>query len=74
MSRHLLLTAFLFGVTLSAAGCRSCDSCYDYSGPVADCQCGTCGCGRAGSANSGHVATNGYLDGPVMMEETATEQ
>lgn len=51
MLRHLVLSLVL-GVSLSLAGggCRSCSSCHDYDGPVADC--GNCGCGRTGSASN----------------------
>jgi hypothetical protein len=51
MLRQLLVTAVL-GITLasSGGGCRSCSSCHDYDGPVADC--GNCGCGRTGSVSN----------------------
>lgn len=50
MLRQLLVTVAL-GIALSASGggCRSCSSCHDYDGPVADCN--NCGCGRTGSAS-----------------------
>jgi hypothetical protein len=50
MLRHLLLSIVL-GTTLTlSGGCRSCSSCHDYDGPVADCD--NCGSGRAGSASN----------------------
>ena len=53
----LLLT--LGAATL--AGCRACGTCYDYSPPVADCVCGTCGHGRAGSIISGSAVSSGEV-------------
>jgi hypothetical protein len=54
MLRSLSLSAVLFaGAILSAVGCQTGSSCYDYARPVSDCQCGCCGCGRCGSAYSG---------------------
>ena len=51
MLRHLLLSLVLgSSLTLAGGGCRSCSSCHDYDGPVADC--GNCGCGRTGSASN----------------------
>jgi len=51
MLRQLLVTVIL-GIALASAGsgCRSCSSCHDYDGPVADCN--NCGCGRAGSVSN----------------------
>jgi hypothetical protein len=37
-------------LTFAGGGCRSCSSCHDYDGPVADCN--NCGCGRTGSASN----------------------
>ncbi|MCA9240451.1 MAG: hypothetical protein KDA37_09635 [Planctomycetales bacterium] len=40
---------------VAQVGCRACGSCYDYSSPVANCECGCCNCPegtRAGSACS----------------------
>jgi len=69
MLRRIALLATLSTIfSLPTGGCRSCDSCHDYDGPVADCQCGTCGTGRAGSASGGYVAT-GYESGPMMGDE-----
>ena len=50
MLRYLLLSLVL-GTTLSLAGggCRSCSSCHDQDGPVADCGCGS---GRTGSVSN----------------------
>jgi hypothetical protein len=51
MLRHLLVSVVLGTALLySSGGCRSCSSCHDYDGPVADCN--TCGCGRAGSVSN----------------------
>ena len=51
MLRHLLLSIVLgTTLTLSGGGCRSCSSCHDYDGPVADCD--NCGSGRAGSVSN----------------------
>lgn len=51
MLRHLLLSIVLgTTLTLAGGGCRSCSSCHDYDGPVADCN--QCGCGRTGSASN----------------------
>jgi hypothetical protein len=51
MLRHLLLSVVLGTMlTLAGGGCRSCSSCHDYDGPVADC--GNCGCGRTGSVSN----------------------
>ncbi|QDU90162.1 hypothetical protein Pla175_35630 [Pirellulimonas nuda] len=50
-------------------GCRACSSAYDYSSPVANCDC--CGCGgRSGTAAGGAVmAGETYIeDGGMMME------
>jgi hypothetical protein len=50
MLRHLLLSLVLgTSLALAGGGCRSCSSCHDYDGPVADCGCG---CGRTGSASN----------------------
>lgn len=46
-----LFLGLLAATTLSAGGCRSCSNCHDYGPPVANCQCGSCGCHRAGSAS-----------------------
>jgi hypothetical protein len=51
MLRHLLLSVVLGTMlTLACGGCRSCSSCHDYDGPVADCN--QCGCGRTGSVSN----------------------
>jgi hypothetical protein len=66
------MTVYRFAMWLaigasSLAGCRACSTCYDYAPPVADCACGTCGHGRAGSAFAGGgVVENG---GEVIYEE-----
>lgn len=51
MLRQLLATVIL-GIALTSAGggCRSCSSCHDYDGPVANCN--NCGCGRTGSVSN----------------------
>ncbi|MEX2093209.1 MAG: hypothetical protein WD971_11055 [Pirellulales bacterium] len=50
MLRHLVLSIVLgTTLTLAGGGCRSCSSCHDYDGPVADCN--QCGGGRTGSAS-----------------------
>lgn len=51
MLRQMLATVVL-GIALASAGggCRSCSSCHDYDGPVADC--GNCGCKRTGSVSN----------------------
>ena len=53
MLRQLLVIAGILSGTAFFTGCRACSSCHDYDRPVADCDCGTCGCGRAGSVLSG---------------------
>jgi hypothetical protein len=64
---------FLFLATLAAAsvltslGCRSCDSCYDYSPPVANCGCNSCGTQRTGSVSGGY-AENSYATGEYVPE------
>ncbi|MEX2315522.1 MAG: hypothetical protein WD669_00105 [Pirellulales bacterium] len=64
MQRTLQLVAFLIaGASLTAAGCRSCDSCYDYSPPVADCACNSSWTERSGSAHGGYVASTPYVEG-----------
>lgn len=51
MLRHLLLSVFLGTMlALAGGGCRSCSSCHDYDGPVADCN--NCGSGRTGSVSN----------------------
>lgn len=51
MLRQLLVTVILgFALGASGGGCRSCSSCHDYDGPVADCN--NCGCGRTGSVSN----------------------
>ncbi|MEX2168022.1 MAG: hypothetical protein WD851_01815 [Pirellulales bacterium] len=52
--------------TSALVGCRACGTCYDYSPPVSDCVCGTCGSGRAGSNISGGMVAAGE----VIYEET----
>lgn len=47
--------------TGTLVGCRACGTSYDYSSPVADCVCGTCGNGRAGSIISGSAVTSGEV-------------
>ncbi len=59
MLRRLSLLAILAAATtLPAGGCRSCDSCHDYDSPVMNCNCGSCGYERSGSAAAGYVATS----------------
>lgn len=62
------LTARVFASLLLACGaavqvgCSACGSCHDYSSPVANCtcqSCGECGGGRAGSSSMGYYAENG---------------
>ncbi len=77
----LSLAALLLAASALGTGCRSCQSPHDYSSPVADCECNSCG-GRAGSVLSG-VGQTAYQEGeeyyddisvdegPVMMEAIA---
>lgn len=67
--RFGLLAILAAGMGFSAGGCRSCDSCDDYSSPVANCNCDSCGCHRAGSASSGY-AEGGYAEGEYISGET----
>jgi hypothetical protein len=63
MRRILLLFATLaLSTSLASTGCRSCSSCHDYSPPVADCGCSSCGTGRAGSASGGYIASGEYSE------------
>ena len=85
MIRHLLASLVLgCTLTLAGGGCRSCQSCNDYDGPVADCN--TCGSGRAGSASNcgagspcdggctnGCAPSSEYAEGPQVMGEAAVE-
>jgi hypothetical protein len=83
MLRQLFVSLVLScSLALTGGGCRSCQSCHDYDGPVADC--GTCGCGRAGSVNSGCACGScgpdgcapgeTYVDGPAVMTDEMSEQ
>lgn len=57
--------------TSSLAGCRACSTPYDYAPPVADCACGTCGHGRAGSNITGSYCNGdqcGAHGGEVIYE------
>jgi hypothetical protein len=79
MLRHLSLPAVLIAAAiLSAVGCQACSSCYDYSRPVADSQCGCCGCQRCGSAhcgcNSCDCNSGEAQGGQVMMDENDAPQ
>ncbi|HEY4232103.1 MAG TPA: hypothetical protein VGM76_01635 [Lacipirellulaceae bacterium] len=85
MLRHLSSPAMLVaGAILSAVGCQACSSCYDYSRPVADCQCNCCGCERCGSAHCGCnscgcttgdcAMQDGDASGATMMEEGPASQ
>jgi hypothetical protein len=66
MLRLFLFPALLMaGATLASAGCRACSTCHDYDPPVADCDCGTCGGHRAGSAAGGYVTTGGDVVAPA---------
>lgn len=69
MDRLTRLVALAVLLTGAAAqlGCRACGTCYDYSPPVADCHCNTCGTGRSGSA----IMSGGYA-GPDLPSEAAT--
>jgi hypothetical protein len=68
LRRLTLLTILSMGISTSVSGCRSCDSCHDYDGPVVGCESGSCGCGRAGSASSGYVSAV-EVNGPTMSDE-----
>lgn len=61
-----LACLFLLGIS-TLIGCRACGTCYDYSPPVSDCVCGTCGNGRAGSIISGGMP---IVEGEVVYEES----
>ena len=57
MLRHLLLSVFLGTMlALAGGGCRSCSSCHDYDGPVADCN--NCGSGRTAVSEHGPLGDN----------------
>lgn len=74
MLRQFLIPALMIlGSTLALAGCRSCQSCHDYDPPVANCECGTCGCQRSGST-AGYVTGGGYVSQPIMAEELTIDE
>jgi hypothetical protein len=58
LRRHSLLIILLVGV-MGLVGCHACSSCYDYSPPVANCDCCACGTHRAGSVWGGGCHTGG---------------
>jgi len=65
LRQHLTPLAVLAAMTLAGSGCQSCSHSMDYSPPVANCQCGTCGVGqRAGSATGygGYGTDGGYVE------------
>jgi hypothetical protein len=69
MQRTFLCFASLVAAAaISSAGCRSCDSCHDYSPPVASCECGSCGTQRAGSASAGYTSGE-YVAGEYVPGE-----
>jgi hypothetical protein len=83
MTSRQLLTPLVTvaAMTLAGSGCQSCSHSMDYSSPVANCQCGTCGetcggtCGvgqRAGSAG-GYGSYGGYVEGPGVESPTYCE-
>ena len=71
---------FILGAS-TLVGCRACGTCYDYSPPVADCVCGTCGNGRAGSIISSSTVASGEViydesqphNVPALAEPTETD-
>lgn len=74
-------TLLLAAGTGQLVGCRSGQSPYDYSSPVADCQCESCtagGAGRAGSvyggAPGGQVIMQGPAQGQAMPQQTMPQQ
>lgn len=75
LRQHWISVIVVAAMMLAGSGCQSCSHSMDYCPPVADCQCGTCGCGttcgvgqRAGSAGC-HGSYGGY-DG---YEESVVE-
>lgn len=63
----------LVAVAFSLAGCRMCQHPYDYSGPVYDSGCGSCGMhSRAGSILDGASSYDVY--GPALREPQAPER
>jgi hypothetical protein len=70
MRRRLLPLVVLTALaTVPSGGCRSCDSCHDYDGPVTSCNCDSCGHGRSGSGSGGYVASGGPIGGPMMADD-----
>jgi hypothetical protein len=63
----LFLASLIIATAMSSTGCRSCDSCSDYSPPVANCGCGSCPTQRAGSASGGY-ANDTYYEGDVQQQ------
>ncbi|MGI9456825.1 MAG: hypothetical protein ACR2NU_09695 [Aeoliella sp.] len=68
MFAKLLLATLVSCASTLGTGCRSCHSPHDYSSPVADCGCNSCG-GRAGSAFSGAVAAPQEYVEPVPQDD-----
>ena len=66
---YLFLASLVIAAAASSSGCRSCDNCYDYSPPVANCGCNSCGTQRAGSASAGQIVAESY--GPEEVVESS---
>jgi hypothetical protein len=83
MKRLVLSALLVLGSMPLATGCRSCESPYDYTPPVDNCQCQgctACGAGRAGSILSGGYASEEVYDeayggdlAPMPTEAEVTE-
>ncbi|TWT90625.1 hypothetical protein Mal64_10190 [Pseudobythopirellula maris] len=64
----------LLSVSACQIGCNACGTCHDYSSPVANCSCDSCGSGRAGSGvvggspcGPGGCAPHAYMSEPMEM-------
>jgi hypothetical protein len=72
MKRVAFAATLLLGATALATGCRSCQSPYDYTPPVANCECvGATGCGHG---RVGSVLSGGYANEPVYDYESVPHE
>ncbi|MEM9184931.1 MAG: hypothetical protein AAGB00_00375 [Planctomycetota bacterium] len=58
-ARHTLVVGLLAVAAVAQSGCRACNTCYDYSSPVASCPAGDFGCEDCG-ARSGSAIGQAY--------------